>query len=97
MKKSKQKLVKKAFSIIGEELSNIEDAPVVLNFSIGNFRKEGFDILFQIGDTEGEVWLINYLKDRIRLDNKIWFDSGFSTDGNLIEWNFDWSLDEDGE
>lgn len=97
MKKSKQKLVKKAFSIIGEELGKMEEAPVVLNLSIGNFREDGFDILFHIGETEGEVWLINYLKDKIRLDNNIWFDSGFSTDGKVIEWNFDWSLEEDGE
>jgi hypothetical protein len=98
MKKVQKELVKKAFSIIGEELSNLKDSPIGLTMNIGNFRKDGFDIVFKNNRTEGEVEFIYYLAGKIRLDNNIWFDSGFSTDGEFIEWNFDWSLEQvDGE
>lgn len=90
---NKQNLIKEAFSIIGEELSKIECSPAELNLVISNFRNDGFDITFNSNVTQESLELIYHLSNKIRIDNNIWFDSGFGK--TYIEWNFDSSLDKD--
>ena len=101
MKKNKR-LIKKVFSLIGEEFSKLDETcirpddsgkPIEFNISIKNFREDGFNLLWNHNGLEVGNSIIYDISKTIRIDNKIWFDSGFSSDG--IEWNLDYSLSKD--
>ena len=89
---TRQKAIKTIFSILGTELDKIKKKNININFQATNFRKDGFDIRWTYS-TEHERVIIDNIKNIIRIDNKIWFDSGFHLDKNELEWNLDWSIE----
>jgi hypothetical protein len=102
MKKNK-KLIKKVFSLIGKELSELDESVLVpdmnptkpnktidFNITIKNLRKDGFDLYWNHDGLEVGDKIIDNIARKIRVDNHIWFDSGFGRQG--VEWNLDWSL-----
>ena len=101
MKKNKR-LIKKVFSLIGKELSKLDETCIIpddsnktieFNITIKNFRKDGFDLLWNHNGLEVGDYIVYGISDTIREDNDMWFDSGYSRDG--IEWNLDYSLSKD--
>jgi len=99
MKKNK-KLIKEVFSLIGEELSKLDetcirpddsDKTIEFNITAKNFRKDGFDLVWNHNGLEvGDSIMLDIVNKRIRGTENIWFDSGF--DKNGYELNLDWSL-----
>lgn len=99
MTKSKQKLVKKVFSLIGEEFSKLDktcirpdDTTQTIEFNITakNFSKDGFDLVWNDNGAEVGTDILHSIERKIRIDNNLWFDSSFDKNGR--EWNLDWSL-----
>lgn len=101
MKKNK-KLIKKVFSIIGEELSKLDETcirpddsnkTIEFNITAKNFREDGFDLVWNHNGLEIGIDILHSIERKVRIDNNIWFDSGFDKNGR--EWNLDYSLIKD--
>lgn len=84
------KTIETIFGILGTELDKLNDEDIVIPMTVRGFRKDGFDIEFY-AETKEHSKIIYDIMSKIRIDNNIWFDSGFS--GKFIEWNLDYSVE----
>jgi len=98
-----KKLIKKVFTLIGKELSGLDELTFVpdmnpnnpnktieFNITIKNLRKDGFDLIWNHDGLEVGDRIIQNMAETIRIGNGIWFDTGYGRNG--IEWNLDYSL-----
>jgi len=99
MKKNKQKLVKEIFSIIGKELSKLDetmlrpdnmDETISFSIDITNISKDGFDLYWNHDGCEVGSRFIHNLTKKIRVEKGIYFD----TASGCHEWNLDWSIEK---
>lgn len=89
---------KKLFNLIAEEFNKLDERvvspetgePIEFLITATNFTKDGYDLFWVHNGLEVGDRILRNLEKTIRVDNKLWFDSGFGEKGR--EWNLDWSL-----
>ena len=85
----RNKVIQTIFSTIGLELEKTKDN-TLLEFNVGGYREDGFDILFKYKTKEDRDIVYNIRT--ILSDKGIFFDTYFGVDEPSIGWNIDWSL-----